>query len=268
MKKLVFFFITITITFSSCNFILKAHQAEKKKSSTVGPVKKTPDLKGVYLGMLPCADCSGIKTEIRLNGDSTYETAIRYIGKPVDVFLCRGHYKWDKTHKKIILENGEGYNITPDQFLVQNDSLVALNSEGKRFQGTLPPNTFMFRKIAFDDSISGKCWRLIELNGKKIIFYKRLKRFPHFTLNAGNRINGTDGCNTFNGNYKMLSGNQIQFSKFISTKMACLDAPYQKEFLKMLGQVSYYALQGDTLSLSLNSTKTNPLARFVVVYVK
>ncbi len=267
MKKLIFFFITASIILSSCNFSLKAQKSEKKKSSIVESIKKTPELTGVYLGMLPCADCSGIKTEIRLSGDSTYETAIRYLGKPLDVFLSHGHYKWDKAEKKIILEKGEGSNIGPQQFLFRNDSLIALNSEGKKFQGTLPPNTFMFRKIGFfNDSITGKCWRLIELNGKNIIFYEHLKRYPYFTLNSNNRVNGTDGCNTFIGHYKILSENLIQFSRFISTKMACLNAPYQKEFLKMLGQVDSYLVRGDTLSLSKFKMKLS--AKFVVVYVK
>jgi copper homeostasis protein (lipoprotein) len=266
MKKLIFFFFTAAIAFSACNFSLKAHQSKKKKSSIADPAKKNPDLTGVYLGIMPCADCSGIKTEIRLNRDSTYETAIRYLGKPMDVFLSRGHFKWNNAENKIILKKGEGFNITSGQFLVHKDTLIALNSEGKRFQGTLPPNTFMYHKIRFNDSLAGKCWRLIELDGQKIIFYKNLKRIPHFTLNPKNKISGTDGCNTFIGHYQTLQGNRIEFSKFISTKMACLDAPYQKEFVKMLGQINYFSVKRDTLVLC--QVKMKPVAKFVNVYVK
>ena len=265
MGKSVFFFLAVISIFGACNFGLKAHHSSKQ-TAAVNKDKKSPELTGVYVGMLPCADCSGIKTEIRLNRDSTYETAAMYLGKSAGAFLSHGHYKWDKNAGKIILEKGEGFNIAPSQFLVQKDSLIGLNAEGKRFQGPLPPHTFCFQKISFDDTITGKYWRLIELNGKKVLFYKNLKRVPHFILKADNKINGTDGCNTFVGNYKILTKNKIQFSGFISTKMACLDAPYQKDFLKLLEHTEYYLLQGDTLSLG--KTRITPSAKFVAIYIK
>ena len=38
------------------------------------------DWDGIYSGILPCADCEGIKTDIQLHKDGTYRMARKYLG--------------------------------------------------------------------------------------------------------------------------------------------------------------------------------------------
>ena len=48
------------------------------------------DWPGVYRGMIPCADCEGIKMQLRLTQDGTYQLASLYQGKDTTVFREMG----------------------------------------------------------------------------------------------------------------------------------------------------------------------------------
>lgn len=47
---------------------------------------------GTYEGTLPCADCGGIKTTLKINSDTTYELRSEYLGKKDGVFEKNGVY--------------------------------------------------------------------------------------------------------------------------------------------------------------------------------
>ena len=50
------------------------------------------DFYGTYTGTLPCADCGGIKTRLKINRDTTYELRSEYLGKKDAVFEESGVY--------------------------------------------------------------------------------------------------------------------------------------------------------------------------------
>ncbi|HRN40727.1 MAG TPA: META domain-containing protein [Vicingus sp.] len=111
--------------------------------------------------------------------------------------------------------------------------------------------------------ITDKYWKLIELNGKKIIAEQQAKE-AHVVLKIEeNRIVGNGGCNSFFGMYQLKQGDSIQLSPLGSTKMACLNNNVEDEFLKVLAIADNYTLKNDTLSL--NKAKMAPLARFELV---
>lgn len=88
-----------------CNF--------SKKEST--PLVYPPDMHtseisldwhGTYKGVLPCADCPGIETEITLYKDKRYSKKTKYLG--VDnrqVFEQNGTFIWDSTGSVIQLDS-------------------------------------------------------------------------------------------------------------------------------------------------------------------
>ncbi len=49
-------------------------------------------LAGTYTGLLPCADCSGILTQVLLSKDGSVVITSRYEGKDNDVFTDRGRW--------------------------------------------------------------------------------------------------------------------------------------------------------------------------------
>jgi copper homeostasis protein (lipoprotein) len=57
------------------------------------------DWAGIYQGILPCADCEGIKTQIVLNKDLSYVLETQYLGKDEKIFQAKGTFKWNEERK-------------------------------------------------------------------------------------------------------------------------------------------------------------------------
>lgn len=132
-------------------------------------------------------------------------------------------------------------------------------------------------KSTVDQSASGttknviteKYWKLIELNGKPVAVSNNKEREPHMILRTeDSRVNGSGGCNSFNGKYELKEGNRITFSPMASTMMACMDMTTEQGMFKMFEMVDNYTLSEDGKYLSLNRARMAPLARFEVVYLR
>ncbi|WKS94306.1 copper resistance protein NlpE [Riemerella columbina] len=109
------------------------------------------DFAGVYTGTLPCADCSGIQTELVLRSDKTFSQVSTYEKKgEIGNFVDEGSYTWDADKKVITLDLGDN---TTTQYLVENNQLVQLDADGKRIEGELAPN-YILSKLTVGD-VSG-----------------------------------------------------------------------------------------------------------------
>ncbi len=92
------------------------------------------DFLGVYSGILPCADCEGVETQLTLNADETYMLSSKYIGKGGgQPFQSKGSYSW-KDGNTIELSG-----VTDGAFLykVQENKLVQLDLEGNLIEGEI-----------------------------------------------------------------------------------------------------------------------------------
>ena len=93
------------------------------------------DWQGTYKGVTPCADCTGIQTEITLNDDLTYTIKTKYLGKgDGKVFEEKGSFVWDKTGGSITLQAVKG---APSQYKVGENRLIQLDIEGNIISGAL-----------------------------------------------------------------------------------------------------------------------------------
>lgn len=111
--------------------------------------------------------------------------------------------------------------------------------------------------------ITGKTWKLIELNGKPIVL-KSQKNNPYFKLNmADMRYEGNAGCNGLGGTFEIKPDiMRIKFNQGISTMMACEDLDIENQFTKALLTADNYSISGNTLTL--NKARMAPLAKFVL----
>ncbi|MDR0646325.1 MAG: copper resistance protein NlpE N-terminal domain-containing protein [Elusimicrobiota bacterium] len=79
--------------------------------------RNSVDWDGTYAGIIPCADCNGIKVEITLNLEGTYKISYTYLGKI-------GH---------IILDTKE----FPPYYIVGAGKLIQLDMNGQEITGEL-----------------------------------------------------------------------------------------------------------------------------------
>ena len=88
---------------------------------------------GVYTGLLPCADCEGIKVILTLNRDETYELSYLYVGKSDTPFVFSGEFVWDEAGGRITLPRED----FPIRYKVGEGRLYQLDVEGNPVSGDL-----------------------------------------------------------------------------------------------------------------------------------
>jgi uncharacterized lipoprotein NlpE involved in copper resistance len=128
----------------SCNFMTQQNDDPGADGSyDMHNALNSLDYVGTYKGVLPCDDCEGIETEIRLRPDSTFSRSLKYLGNDdPQLYYKSGKYEW----------NDEGNTITllgidkPNQFFVSENKLVQLDSEGRLIKGKLE-NKYALNKI-------------------------------------------------------------------------------------------------------------------------
>jgi copper homeostasis protein (lipoprotein) len=234
-QNVILFLFFLFIGLISCKSIKKA---QTKEINTTGDNSMTSvDWEGTYQGVLPCADCEGIKTRIVLQKDLSYVLETRYIGKNEEVFQTKGAFKWDSTGSRITLDGSNN-----QMYLVVENKLFHLDKDGNRITGNLENNYIMEKEII---EITGKYWKLVRLNGKQVEAGSR-EPFIRFTA-KDSQVNGNSGCNSFNGKYELSEGNKIKFSPFAMTKMACMDSNVEEEFMQVIGKTTSYSMTSDEL---------------------
>lgn len=259
------FLIILLVLLNSISACKTDKKPEQTLENTSNNSRTSLDWKGVYRGILPCADCEGIETEITLNADLTYKIAETYLGKKVEAFKENSTFIWDEAGAKITLQNAEP-NSANNQYFVGENVLFKLDAEGNRIEGELKEK-YQLKKVYFNNEISEKYWKLIELNGEKIILEKNQNTAPHLTLkNENGRFFGNGGCNAFQGSFELSEGNKIKFSNIAATKMFCDIMETEQELFNVLEMADNYSVKNDTVSLKNASLVS--LAKFQLVYAK
>lgn len=103
------------------------------------------DYEGTYVGLLPCADCEGIETELTLHKDNTYDLSSKYIGKgDGQPFVSTGVFVWRPDGSTIELQGD-----TDGAFLyfVGENKLWQLDLEGNRVEGALAEKYILEKKL-------------------------------------------------------------------------------------------------------------------------
>jgi uncharacterized lipoprotein NlpE involved in copper resistance len=250
MQKIILTGFTIILISISCN--------KKVKIATDNPSGKdyflndnsqnSLDWNGIYQGILPCADCEGIKTEVRLNLNNTFVLKTRYLGKDDTVFIETGFFKWDKKGSKITLNEDNSH-----QYLVGENLIFKLDLNGEKIMGSLSEN-YILSKIDYTNKILETQWNLVELENQKIENSK-----AHIILKGEQmKVIGNGGCNAFIGKIELFekNNNSIELDKISSTKMACGLDYNEMSFFQSLTDINNFGIKDDTLSLNINSERS------------
>lgn len=81
-----------------------ASESTEVNALPIGDTAETSlDWAGEYKGVFPCADCEGIKMELELKADKTYELSEKYLGKGKDnEFKSKGTFSFDAKNPSVI----------------------------------------------------------------------------------------------------------------------------------------------------------------------
>lgn len=101
------------------------------------------DWEGLYIGTMPCADCSGIATSLTLNFDGSYVYEQTYLGsakdgdlKPTNEYKSTGEFIWNSKGDTVTLSEEDD----SQQFFVGENVLMMLDVDGNKVQGEMAEN--------------------------------------------------------------------------------------------------------------------------------
>lgn len=116
-------------------------QAEETATSAVQIPQAAHDISGTYKGTLPTASGSGMEVTIVLSGIDAFKMSYFYVGKEDESYETTGLFVWNDAGTVITLVGDEA----PNQYLVGDDSLTQLDTEGNLITGELAEH-YVLRK--------------------------------------------------------------------------------------------------------------------------
>ncbi|WP_367650876.1 copper resistance protein NlpE [Methylomonas sp. ZR1] len=109
---------------------------------------KSMDWPGIYTGLTPCADCIGVKTTLALNKNGSYLLMTQFLGKSEREFTEKGKFAPGEKANTLVLTPKNG--ATSQQYLVEKDALIQLDTSGNRFTGKLA-DRYILRRTSVTD---------------------------------------------------------------------------------------------------------------------
>lgn len=229
--------------FAAMSLFVSCQSGNKTKSQTIIHQSDNSmislDWEGIYQGILPCADCEGIKTQLILNKDLTYTLQTKYLGRKDTVFTEKGTFNWSENGSSIILDN-----TNKQKYQVGENRIFHLDKAGNKISGDLSDKYILEKEKSV---LEGKYWKLVRINGKDV---ENQRKEPNIKFDGENkRASGNGGCNQFSCSYKNPGPNRITFGNIMSTKMACIGDTIEYEFFQVLQQTTIYSFTADELKL-------------------
>ncbi|MDH0659135.1 copper resistance protein NlpE [Empedobacter sp. GD03865] len=145
MKKLFVLCAFTSILFTACEKKTESTPTTENKSSQKiddSTSQSALDWDGTYEGVIPCADCEGIKTELTLNQDNTYTLIEEYIDKNLKV-ENQGNITWTDDGNSISLKTKDDEY---KRYKVGENILFQLDLEGNEITGALAQNYQLKKK--------------------------------------------------------------------------------------------------------------------------
>ncbi|MFC2579158.1 MAG: copper resistance protein NlpE [Bacteroidota bacterium] len=111
---------------------------------TVAMAEPTPaPISGTFEGTLPCADCSGIKTELVIGEDGKFKLTETYMAKKEKQFVSEG---------EIVRGEGGRFSLTDKdgtvrQYELTDNTIAVLDAEGKKAEGELADKYILTKKM-------------------------------------------------------------------------------------------------------------------------
>ncbi len=135
MKK-IFLLLALPLVLAAC----QTPTAPSHEASTVVDTHHTAenslDWAGRYTGLLPCADCEGIQTQLTLHSDKTYVLEEHYVknGRALHPSTQTGRFQFDTGHPALIRLG----NTTPQRvYFIGEGYAEARDAQGNKISSQL-----------------------------------------------------------------------------------------------------------------------------------
>jgi len=187
------------------------------------------DWAGTYEGVLPCADCPGIKTRLTLNQDGTYELSTQYLDRQPAPQVVRGQFTWNAGGSAVALDpngNAQQFSVGEGRLLQLNrDGTPVLASSANRVLTLVSPaasatpaaadtvKTLEAHRWTLESASDGQGRRIEAVSpgpGRAFVFGF-----------ADARLHVRGGCNQLSGGYEVSAEGQLKVGRMAATMMAC-----------------------------------------------
>ena len=147
MKKSFFVMAAAATMFAmglvSCGNKQNSENQEATTDTVVVAEPAPAPISGTFEGTLPCADCSGIKTELVISEDGKFKLTETYMAKKEKQFVSEG---------EIVRGEGGRFSLTDKDGTVRQDELTdntiaVLDAEGKKAEGELADKYILTKKM-------------------------------------------------------------------------------------------------------------------------
>lgn len=235
LSRSIFIITAVLTTTLSCS---SSNQTANSTSLNSHEAQNSLDWQGSYSGVLPCASCPGIETELTLNSDQTFALTEKYLEKE-NIFSRKGKFTWQSN--TIQLEDSASTD-SKTIFKVEEGRLRKLDIQGNKIEGALADNYILHKNGNVE--IENIKWVLTEINGKLI----KGKSETHYLIfhSKDSRMEAKANCNSLSFNYKIRNQQDLIVKQGISTLMACPDTTEQT-LMKSLTQSVKIKRNSDTL---------------------
>ena len=147
MKKSFFVMAAAATMFAmglvSCGNKQNSENQEATTDTVVVAEPAPAPISGTFEGTLPCADCSGIKTELVISEDGKFKLTETYMAKKEKQFVSEG---------EIVRGEGGRFSLTDKdgtvrQYELTDNTIVVLDAEGKKAEGELADKYILTKKM-------------------------------------------------------------------------------------------------------------------------
>lgn len=185
------------------------------------------DWAGTYEGILACADCAGIHTQLTLERDGSFEMVTRRLVRDAAPSSSSGRFDWAPDGNTVVLATEEA----PRRFAVGEGRLLMLETGQTRpawgrADATLPLSSPAWRGTQQDpgDVLEDHRWKLVEAidaaNRRIGALFPDAEHSFVFRF-AESRLHAQGGCNGFRGVVSIDPEGMLDVTGRMSTLMAC-----------------------------------------------
>lgn len=250
----------VALAFAACAPINSgAPSASPMAADPAHSSRNALDWAGTYAGTLPCANCPGVQTRLRLNRDESFELSVQYLERDAAPKVSSGRFGWSASGNAITLdEQGSGRQLLVGEgrlALLASGAAPTWQQDGQRQLTRLNP----LPAADLPRTLEAHRWTLVwasDAQGQAVAgLPPTSSREVHFNFKSG-RFNIDGGCNRMMSGYQIDAEGRLSFGRMASTLMACEPAAMKVDaaLAELLAQpVKSEILSGGATTLRLST---------------